>query len=252
MSDKQSVFITGASSGIGENLARSFAKRGCVVGLAARRTERLKALAAELSHFTQAHVFELDVSNTQACVSVAKEFMEINGGRIDYVFANAGIGNWKHPAEADVFEWAKMIDVNFKGAVNTLMPFVPQMTKQKSGHLIAVSSVAGLRALPGGPYSATKAALRYFMDGLRVDLKPMGIDVTTVCPGFVKTEMLAGNHNYPFLISVEKAIEEILYAVDGKLSTHIFPWQWRTSKILMQMLPDYLFSSMTKKITNQG
>ena len=234
----RAIFITGASSGIGAALAEAYAEPGVVLGLAARRTDRLQAVARRCrKQGASVHCYTLDVRSAEGARVVAAKFLAV-AGRIDLVVANAGIGSWRHPVGARAEDLTALIDTNVNGVINAVGAFVPALAEQRSGQIVALSSVAGFRGLPGGVYSASKAAVRYLMDGWRIDLRPYGIAVTTVYPGYIASEMTAGAGTwYPFLISSDEAAALIRQAVDAKQRTLVLPWQWWLVLPLLKLVP---------------
>lgn len=188
--DKVAI-ITGASSGIGEATARRLAESGARVVLAARRVERLEVLAADIERREGAAlVAPTDVTDERSVQRLARTALEAFG-RIDILINNAGIMPLSPIAKLKVEEWDRMIDVNIKGVLYCVAATLPTMLKQRSGHIINVSSVAGRRPFPSGTvYSATKFAVRAISQGLRLELSPIeGIRVTDVEPGVVATEL---------------------------------------------------------------
>src|SRR3990167_7779947 len=156
MNSSKRIFINGASSGIGAALARVYAGPNVVLGLGARRRERLEALKAEIqSSGADIHIYRLDVTDATNVTTVAREFVDAAGG-IDLVIANAGIAGWGHPVKSDPKRMTAMVDTNVSGVIRTLTAFLPTMVKQRRGHLVAVSSIAGFKALPGGVYSRSE------------------------------------------------------------------------------------------------
>lgn len=221
------IFITGASSGIGAALAEAYAAPGVVLGLAARRADRLQSVAARCRTLgASVHCYTLDVRDGAASRLAAARFVRV-AKRIDLVIANAGIGQWGHPFRTEAEAMTAMIDVNVNGVINIVSAFAPQLEKQQGGHIAAISSIAGFRGLPGGVYSASKAAVRYLMEGWRIDLAPHDIHVTTVFPGYIASEMTSDAKAwYPFLISADAAALLIKRAIAAKRQTVILPWQW--------------------------
>ncbi|MBB4236927.1 SDR family oxidoreductase [Rhizobium esperanzae] len=182
------VLITGASSGLGAETARHLVKEGAKVVLGARRLDRLKELAAELSLGEDA-VFQLDVTDRNQLQSFADHAVNTQG-RIDVLLNNAGLMPHSPLERLKVDEWDRMIDVNLKGVMYGIAAALPQMIAQKSGHIINTSSVAGHLVRPGGVvYSATKHAVRVISEGLRQEVKPYNIRSTIISPGAVKTEL---------------------------------------------------------------
>ena len=177
------VFITGASSGIGEALARHYAARGATLGLAARRGDRLDELIASLpgSHKPSAH----DVADAAALQAAAADFNA--GGATDIVIANAGIsvGTLAREAE-DLHALRRVFETNVVGMANSLQPFIAAMSARGSGRLVGIASVAGIRGLPGaGAYSASKAAAIAWLEALRGELRDSGVKVVTIAPGYI-------------------------------------------------------------------
>lgn len=185
------AIITGASSGIGEATARRLAESGARVVLAARRVERLEALAADIEHREgTALVAPTDVTDERSVQRLARAALDAFG-RIDILINNAGIMPLSPISKLKVEEWDRMIDVNIKGVLYCVAATLPTMLEQGSGHIINVSSVAGRRPFPTGTvYSATKFAVRAISQGLRLELSPIkGIRVTDIEPGVVATEL---------------------------------------------------------------
>jgi hypothetical protein len=248
------VFITGASSGIGEGLARRYATQDATLGLVARRKEVLDQLAGELRKTgATVHAIAADVSDTDAMKRAATSFVEAAGG-VDLVIANAGVGIKSALLDGEVEELAKLMQINVVGVTNTIVPFVPGMVRQGSGVLLAVSSMAGWRAIPGrAAYSASKAAVITFMDGLRMDLTGTGVHAMTICPGFVRTPMTAVlTHRLPFLVELEDAVDQITGAIDRRERTWTFPWQFRMLRPIFQRAPEWLLRRVTPGPRTKG
>ena len=185
------IWITGASSGLGEATARLLAKQGATVALAARRAERIDALAAEINAAGgKALAVATDVTDREqvrALVdAVVKKF-----GKVDVMLNNAGLMPLAPLEELKTSECDQMIDVNHKGVRNGIAAALPHMKEQKSGHFINVSSVYGHKLGPDATvYCATKFAVRALSEGLRQEVKPYNIRTTVVSPGAVATELL--------------------------------------------------------------
>lgn len=187
----KTVFISGASSGIGAACARLFAEHGTRLILCARNFEKLHDLAAELGekYGTEAYIFELDVQDRQA-VEEAVAGLPKAWRQIDILVNNAGLAlGLEKMYENDVDDWDAMIDTNLKGLLYLTRQIVPLMIAQEiPGHIINIGSVAGLAAYPNGAvYCATKAAVKILSDGLRMDVVDKPIRVTNVQPGMVET-----------------------------------------------------------------
>ncbi len=186
-----SVFITGASSGIGEACARAFAAAGKDLVLVARRLDRLQTLRAEIAamHGVQVDIFELDVSSRAKVDALAKSQAEIFD-RVDVLINNAGLARGREPLHQDSPEgWDEMIDTNLKGLLYITHAFLPGFVKRGRGHVVNMGSVAGYWTYPsGGVYCATKYAVRALTETLRQDLHGTGVRVTEIAPGMVKTD----------------------------------------------------------------
>jgi len=186
------VVITGASSGLGEATARYLAERGATVVMGARRLERLEVLVDEITRRggkASAHVTDVtDAAQVQALVDAAVE----KHGRIDVILNNAGVMPHSPLERRKTDDWDRTIDVNIKGVLYGIAAALPHMQRQKSGHFINVSSVAGHRVGPGSVvYAATKTAVRVISEGLRQEVKPWNLRTTIISPGAVATELPA-------------------------------------------------------------
>lgn len=184
------IVITGASSGLGEAAARLLAAEGATVVLGARRAERIEALAAELTQAGgRAFALATDVTRREQ-VQALVDAAVARFGRIDVLLNNAGLMPSSPLDRLKVEDWERMIDVNIKGVLYGIAAALPHMQRQKSGHIINVSSVAGHKVRAGGAvYSATKHAVRALSEGLRQEVKPWNIRTTVISPGAVATEL---------------------------------------------------------------
>ena len=182
------VVITGASSGLGEATARHLAALGAKLVLGARRLERLKTLAEALNLPADAAV-RTDVTDREQVKRLVDGAVAAHG-RIDVIVNNAGLMPHSPLERCKVDDWDRMIDVNLKGVLYGIAAALPHMIRQKGGHIINVSSVAGHKVRPGSAvYSATKAAVRMLSEGLRQEVKPYGIRTTVISPGAVTSEL---------------------------------------------------------------
>lgn len=241
--------ITGASSGIGAALARELAGSGFKVGLVARRIEKLHALAKELG--ANALVAQADVADRAQTVAAIRHLAG-NLGPIDLLIANAGVGLHTKLDPFNVEQIEHVIRVNLLGVVYSLEAVLPDMLQRRSGHLAAISSLAAFKGMPGeSAYCASKAAVNAFMEGLRIQLRGSGIAVTTICPGFVKSEMTAGHRfHMPFLLDTDVAARRICRALERKKKVFSFPWQTAFLMKLTRWLPDRVLARMTPLPTN--
>lgn len=188
--DGKIVVITGASSGLGEATARLLSEQGASVVLGARRADRLQTLVAELkARGGKAIAATTDVTKRDEVQKLVDAAVKIYG-RIDVIINNAGLMPQSLLEHLKVDEWDRMIDVNIKGVLYGIAAALPYMQKQKAGHIINVSSVAGHKVGPGSSvYAATKHAVRALSEGLRQEVKPYNIRTTVISPGAVATEL---------------------------------------------------------------
>ncbi len=213
-----SIVITGASSGLGKALALSYARRGVTLGLIARRADQLLSVA-DACREKGAHVETavLDVTEARELVGWISRFDLRHA--IDLVIANAGVSAGP-PSDGygeGLMLATKQIQANLQGCINTVEPLVKPMTERGRGQIVVIASIAGFRGLPYSPaYSASKAGVRAYGEGLRAQLRPSGVTVTVVCPGFfvsAMTERFKGDT--PFLISTDKAARLIRRGIDN-------------------------------------
>jgi short-subunit dehydrogenase len=238
------VFITGASSGIGESLARHYASSDSVVGLAARRLDLLEHLARSLPGRTSS--YPLDVTDTRALHAAAVDFTR-QFGPPDIVIANAGISVGTSGDEiADAMKLQRVLEVNVVGMAATLSAFAPMMRKAGRGTLVGISSVAGFRGLPGsGAYSASKAAATTWLESLRVELASSGVSVVTICPGFIDTPMTKVNrYRMPFLLSSEDAARRFAAAIAARRRLAVIPWQMAIVGTCLRALPAWAYDRL--------
>ena len=181
--------MTGASRGIGRAIAHELAARGATVGLAARSVGDLEAVAHELpgAH----HVLVCDVALRESIQAAVEEFVAASGG-LELLVVNAGVANYEPIERQDVEKIERMTEVNWLGTVYTVKAALPHMLRRGAGHIVVMSSGAGLRSFPGAAaYSATKAAQRMFSEALRHELAGTGVSVTTVYPSEIDTNLLS-------------------------------------------------------------
>jgi short-subunit dehydrogenase len=246
------VFLTGASSGLGSALARRYAAEGAVLGLYARRVDSLQQLAGTLVSATCA-VYAGDVRDAAALRAAAHDFMA-RYGTPDVVVANAGVSIGTLTAsEDDNDAFRTVLDTNVLGMVHTFQPFLSAFVAGKRGKLVGVASVAGFRGLPGsGAYSASKAAAISYLESLRVELRGSGVEVITLCPGYVATPMTEENpYPMPFLLSTDEAARLMVRAIRRGRRFYVFPWQMALVGRLLRALPrpvyDWAFARAPRK-----
>ncbi len=238
------VFLTGASSGIGEALARHYASRGAILGLVARRGELLRRLRDSLQG--PAEIYECDVREIASVKAAAADFRGRHGVP-DIVIGNAGVSYGtltEHEEDAATFR--EVLDVNVVGLVNTFHPFIDDMRERGSGTLAGIASMAGVRGLPGASaYSASKAAAINYLEALRLEMRRSGVKVSTICPGFIATPMTAKNpYPMPFIIGADDAARRIARAIDAGRGYAIVPWQMAIVGRLLKILPTAVYDRM--------
>ena len=239
------VFLTGASSGIGAALARRYADEGAQLGLFARRADALAAIAATLAPVRPA-IYVGDVRDAAALQAAASDFTARHGAA-DIVIASAGVSRGTLTEYADDnATFRATFDINVLGMLHTFQPFLPAMRAARKGRLVGIASVAGFRGLPGaGAYSASKAAAITYLESLRVELYGSGVEVITICPGYVATPMTAGNpYRMPFLISADRAATLIVRAISAGTRFYVLPWQMHWVGRLLAFLPRALFDPL--------
>ena len=242
------ILITGASSGIGEALARLYAAPGILLVLTGRDAARLD-MVANACRASGATVDARVVPVTDAIAMKALVEEAAARCRLDLVIANAGIsGGFRHWAEFDSYI-RSIIDVNVGGVLNTVNPAVPVMVKQGGGQIAIVASIAGLIAAPGAaPYSATKHFARVYAEELRGRLAPEGICVSAICPGFVVSRMTARNKfPMPFLMDADRAARIIRAGLQRNRGRIAFPWQMVLLVRLLNLLPYALLDRLMRR-----
>ena len=243
------VFITGASSGIGEALAVYYAGQGAMLGLAARRADTLAALDARLG---ERHAcYPLDVADAPALHAAAVDFIA-RFGAPDIVIANAGVSaGTLTECEEDLAVFRRVMDINVYGMAATFAPFLPAMkacdaATRAAQRLVGIASVAGIRGLPGAEaYSASKAAAIAYLESLRLEMRPHGIRVVTIAPGYIATPMTAVNpYRMPFLLPVDKAAQRFAATIARGTSYAVIPWPMGVVAKLLRLLPNALYDRL--------
>lgn len=247
---KQSVvFLTGASSGIGASLAVAMGRKGARVVLAARREEALLGVAEQVTNAGgEAMVMPLDVAD-RAAVEAAVELVRARWGAIDCVVANAGIGINTPVTRFDVGAIEQTMRVNFLGVVYVVGAVIDEMVQRGRGHIVGVSSLAAWRGFPvNSAYAASKAAVSSWLEGLRIELTPRGVHVTTVHPGFVKTDMTAKNNfKMPFLMEPNDAADVILRGIEDGAREVNFPLPMSGLMRVAKWMPNAVYDRVMGK-----
>ena len=241
------VFITGASSGIGQALAARFHRAGYRLALVARRAAEVQAWA-QAQGFDAASwaVYAADVRDVDAITGAGRACIAAQGVP-DVVIANAGISVGVDTAMLEDLEVLRAIfETNNLGMAATFQPFVAPMCARRSGTLVGIASVAGIRGLPGhGGYCASKAAVIGYCESLRGELRASGVRVVTLSPGYVATPLTRGNpYRMPFLMPADEFADRAFEAIARGVSYRVIPWQMGVVAKLMRALPNALFDRL--------
>lgn len=247
MSAAPLVFITGASSGIGQALAARYAAAGWRLALVARRTELVEAWARTQGWADDRwRVYAADVQVIDSIVAAGQRCIA-EQGLPDVVIANAGISVGIDTAEReDLDVLRETLATNNIGLAATFHPFLKAMREQRRGTLVGIASVAAIRGLPGhGAYCASKAGVVAFCESLRGECRDTGVQVVTVVPGYVATPLTAGNrYPMPFLMQPEVFADRAFRAIEAGTSYRVIPWQMGVVAKLMRLLPNWLFDRL--------
>ncbi len=234
------ALIIGASSGIGEALARVFASAGYRVALVARRADLLNALVATLGA-DRARAYPHDVTQFEEAPALFQKILA-EMGRLDVVIYNAGTMPRVALDEFNFDKDAQTMQVNVLGAMAWLNPAAMLFERQKRGHLVGISSVAGDRGRVAAPaYHASKAALSTFLEALRNRLTRHGVHVLTVKPGFVQTDMLKGAARTFWVIAPEQAARDVLQAIQARRQVIYTPARWELVMLILRHVPSFIF-----------
>lgn len=241
----QRIFITGASGGLGAEFARAYAAPGNVIAITARRREELEAVAKTIPCETV--IYPVDVTDHAGLKAAAADFIA-RFGAPDIVIANAGISaGTLTEFEEDLPSFDRIFRVNVVGLFATFTPFVQAMKadggQKRGGKLVGIASVAGIRGLPGsGGYCSSKAAVISYLEALRGELKPYGITVVTILPGYIRTPLTEKNpYQMPFIMDAPDAARRIRACIDRGASYAVVPWQMGMVAKLLRLLPNWLF-----------
>jgi short-subunit dehydrogenase len=238
------VFITGASSGIGQALALRYQQAGYRLALVARRSEAIEAWAGELGLASDSYaVYGADVADTDSIVAAAQACIA-RQGLPDVVIANAGISIGIDSAQReDIDAMAQVFATNNIGLAASFQPFIQAMRERGSGRLVGIASVAGIRGLPGhAAYCASKAAVISYCEALRGELRGTGVQVITIAPGYVDTPLTRKNrYPMPFLMPASTFAHQAYQAITAGASYRVIPWQMGVVSKLMRLIPNTLW-----------
>lgn len=238
------VFITGASSGIGQALALRYYAAGYRLALVARRTTEVESWAqAHSLSADRYHIYSADVSQINSIVAAGQACIAAQGVP-DVVIASAGISiGMDTAAREDIDVMAQTFATNNIGLAATFHPFVAAMVARGSGTLAGIGSVAGIRGLPGhAAYCASKAAVISYCESLRGELRPGGVKVVTICPGYIDTPLTRQNrYVMPFLMDVGVFADKAFAAIQAGRGYCVIPWQMGVAAKVLRLLPNALF-----------
>ncbi len=245
------ILITGASSGLGEGMAREFAAKGNNLALCARRTERLDQLKSELQAQYPAitvSVRALDVNDHSQISEVFEAFRD-EFGQLDRIIVNAGIGKGQPLGTGRFDANRQTAETNFVAALAQIESAMEIFRAQNHGHLVAVSSVTAVRGMPGNvtTYAATKAGLAALCEGLRVELKKRRspIRVTTLYPGYIRTEINEKVKNTPFIVDTQTGCRAMVRAIEsGKAERFVPAWPWTPIGFVLRRLPESVLAKL--------
>jgi len=238
------LFITGASSGIGQALALEWARRGGRLALVARRGDEMLAwVAAQGWSSERAEVYVADARDLHAMTAAGRDCIA-RQGLPDVVIASAGISvGVDMSVEADLDVLRSVVETNNLGLAATFQPFIGPMCERRSGRLVGIASVAGVRGLPGhAAYSMSKAGVISFCESLRVECRSFGVRVVTIAPGYIDTPLTRGNsYSMPFLMPADKFARQALDAIAAGVGFRVIPWQMGVLARVLRILPDWIY-----------
>ena len=247
----KNAVVTGACGGLGQALARELIAQGAAVALVGLHPSALQALAALAPD--RCAIYTPDVANSAAIQAMAADWMA-RSGTPDLVIANAGVAGGYNTAEADdLAVMRRMLEINLFGAATTFQPFVNAMRAQRRGALVGVASIPGWRGMPGnGAYCASKGGLIRYLESLRAELRGDGVTVTTVCPGYLRTALTAGNRfAMPGLMEPDAAAVAMLAGIRQRRTHIVLParigWLARLLGVLPDALHDHVLSRQPRK-----
>ena len=245
----RNILVTGASSGLGRGLALHWARQGATVHAVARRRAELESLAHDVAGYGAAGRIVpavLDVTDAEALAAAIAAAEEAAGGALDLAVANAGVSESSPATRMDWRKVKRVLDVNVSAAAVTIAAALPAMVARGRGTVVGVASLAGFRGLPGhAAYCASKAALRTFMESVRIDLHGTGVRAVTICPGFVKTEMTAKNaFPMPFLMELDDAVKVMADGIAAGEPEVAFPLPLAAAVRVMGALPRQVYEPL--------
>lgn len=238
---KKTVLITGASSGLGAGMAREFASKGYDLAICARRLERLQALQQELEqqYQVQVHVKVVDVTDHDQLFKVFREFKQ-EIGHIDRIIVNAGVGQGRRIGKGNFAINRATVETNFISAMAQCEAAVEIFREQNQGHLVVISSMSAVRGMPKHltAYAASKAGIAHLAEGIRAELIDTPIKVSTIYPGYIRTEINEGAGKLPFEVDANTGSKLLVEAIEKQPAKAYVPkWPWVPLGFAMKILP---------------
>ncbi|OUY08116.1 SDR family oxidoreductase [Acinetobacter populi] len=237
----KTILITGASSGLGAGMAREFAAKGYNLALCARRLERLQALQQEIQqqYAVRVEVRTLDVTHYEDVFTVFKAFQQ-DFGTIDRIIVNAGVGDGRRIGKGNFEINRATAETNFISALAQCEAAVEIFRAQNSGHLVVISSMSAVRGLPKhlSTYAASKAAVAHLAEGIRAELINTPIKVSTIFPGYIRTELNEGAKKLPFEVDEKTGCQALVKAIEKQpVKAYVPQWPWLPVGLAMKVLP---------------
>lgn len=237
----KTILITGASSGLGAGMAREFAQKGYNLAICARRMERLEALKQELEsqYGIQVIAKTLDVTNYDQVFEVFKAFQQ-DFGKLDRIIVNAGVGQGRRIGKGNFEINRATAETNFISALAQCEAAVEIFRTQNSGHLVVISSMSAVRGLPKhlSTYAASKAAVAHLAEGIRAELIDTPIKVSTIFPGYIRTELNEGAKKLPFEVDEKTGSHLLAEAIEkAPVKAYVPKWPWLPMSLAMKVLP---------------
>lgn len=237
----KTILITGASSGLGAGMAREFAQKGYNLAICARRMERLEALKQELESLYGIQVIAktLDVTNYDQVFEVFKAFQQ-DFGKLDRIIVNAGVGQGRRIGKGNFEINRATAETNFISALAQCEAAVEIFRAQNSGHLVVISSMSAIRGLPKhlSTYAASKAAVAHLAEGIRAELIDTPIKVSTIFPGYIRTELNEGAKKLPFEVDEKTGSHLLAEAIEkAPVKAYVPKWPWLPMSLAMKVLP---------------
>lgn len=237
----KTILITGASSGIGAGMAREFAQKGYQLAICARRLERLETLKSELEtrYGIQVIAKTLDVTDYDQVFDVFRAFKH-EFGSIDRVIVNAGVGEGRRIGKGNFAINRATVETNFISALAQCEAAVEIFREQNHGHLVMISSMSAMRGMPKHltAYGASKAGVAHLAEGIRAELMDTPIQVTTIFPGYIRTEINEGAQKLPFEVDVETGSRLLAAEIEkAPVKAYVPKWPWLPLSIAMKVLP---------------